>query len=208
MRSLTAWHASAAPIELETTASAGRGHSPLPSSTRRPLPTPPVLQSDMRGISLLGERDPNHLRPAPDSHLESQKTARYVSARKAKSVSSANRPSNSFPPVPAIIQEADDEDTKSVSQTPRSRKSARERAQRSKLPRTSTAAVVPSRTPPNVTSRTKTRTRHRENLSPNGGGNEENIESPNVTTPRTPRTPAQPRHSVRGRTVHGTRGMR
>ncbi|GAA5988550.1 hypothetical protein JCM5350_004450 [Sporobolomyces pararoseus] len=176
------------------------------SLSRRPLPTPP-LQPGHRPLSLLGQRDINQTSTsASESETELQKTSRYSAARKAEtsvSLATSQRPNIPLPPIPTTISEAD-EDRKSGTPTPKSKRTLKNGStHKSNSKRTpSTSTPVSSRTPPNVTSRSKLRSRHQRNAS-SMSVNDENAELPFSF-----RTPERAGRSTRGPTVGITRGMR
>ncbi|GAA5870084.1 hypothetical protein JCM16303_001890 [Sporobolomyces ruberrimus] len=188
------WHAPASRGGFESASSDDQHLRYQGSFPRRPLPTPPV-QVGNRPASLLGQRDLNSSTSASESEL--QKTHHYRAARKAEGTP-AGRPNVSLPPipVPATIEEVE-EDRKSGTPTPRRRRSFGRSRQEREAPDESSSRRTPatigstSRTPPNVTSRTKLRSRHQRNAS-SLSLNDENVflpVSPTVeSTSRTPRS--------------------
>ncbi|GAA5908213.1 uncharacterized protein JCM6883_004310 [Sporobolomyces salmoneus] len=200
------WHAPPLVSPIDATSSVDQAQHHSYSLPRRPLPTPPPLQPGLRPLSLLGQRDSNqqHQHSAgSDSETESLKTSRYSAARQAEWALPASITARSFvplPPIPTTIDEAE-EDRKSRTPTPKSTRTLKETNSISK-PTLATKQGSTARTPPNVTSRTKLRSRHQRNAS-SLSLNDENVNLPTVT-----KTPERGGRMVRGEKGNVTRGMR
>ncbi|GAA5949634.1 hypothetical protein JCM3765_002734 [Sporobolomyces pararoseus] len=196
----SSWHASTPSADPEA-----KPHRLQTSLSRRPLPTPP-LQPGHRPLSLLSQRDTNQtLKLEAESETELQKTTRYSAARKAKTAfhSNSQRPNIPLPPIPNTISEVE-EDRKSGTPTPKSRRTLKDastqKSNSTRIPSHSTP--IPSRTPPNVTSRSKLRSRHQRNAS-SMSVNDENVE-----LPASFKTPERAGRSSRGPASGITRRMR
>ncbi|GAA5838325.1 hypothetical protein JCM5353_006850 [Sporobolomyces roseus] len=188
------WHVQVLPVDDRTTPDNPLStHAALP---RRPLPTTP-LRPGHRPLSLLGQRDINlAASAASESDREQQKTSRYAAARNEEESSTlpSTRPNIPLPPIPAPIEEID-EDRKSGTPTPKSRRTLKARRE-SENRQTPTTSSSTSRTPPNVTSRSKLRSRHQRNAS-SISINDENIQIQGTKTPKAPRATRPPPLSLR-----------
>ncbi|GAA5870187.1 hypothetical protein JCM1840_001586 [Sporobolomyces johnsonii] len=185
------WHSRGQESELSSSDEPGSNRNSL---SRRSLPSPPV-QPGHRPLSLLGQRDLNVSSASEtDTDREQKKAAHYRTAAQLRDdqqqqTRRSSRRGIPLPPIPTIptIEEAD-EDRKSGTPTPRARRqrSATVTAEERRAAETmvdgppSSAPVLPSashptRTPPNITSRSRLRSRHQRGESSTSSVNDENV---------------------------------
>ncbi|GAA6025471.1 hypothetical protein JCM10207_000781 [Rhodosporidiobolus poonsookiae] len=184
----------------------------------QPRPTSPPVQPGHRPLSLLGQRDINSSYSASlyssenDSDaVEAQKVERHRAATAERDqqqphAAPGKRWSRHLPPLPGDylpeIEEADEDakSRKSGTPTPRSKRShgktpakdsPRDPPPPLPLPPTpleSFSAAQPTKTPPNVTSRTRTRRLPRDGSESSAADNDENVRPAAASgAPRTPR---------------------
>ncbi|GAA6058714.1 hypothetical protein JCM10212_003402 [Sporobolomyces blumeae] len=172
----SSWHGSSTPDSARMTFDLDRSRQ---TSTRGPGPSPPAVRPGHRPLSLLGQRDPNRsslIYSTTDDDLSKRATKKpHLHLLERGDLPRAPRPTIPLPPVPATIDEVDDEGRTSGAPTPKSHRTVDGKRPEATVEHplvdtasnpTTLAEIPSSQTPPNVTSRRqKLRSRHQRTRS-------------------------------------------